>query len=152
LKVHRTEVALLRVQDGLLKFIYPAELRMAGAIPLSSNAVAARTVTTRTPLLSNSFARINHVRHFESIRLEDDSANEAAKPAPIQKLISVPVQRAKDEPVLGVIQISRKGLNVGLAGPDFTNDELQLTELAATIIAQMEFMQVGTTAQAAAAK
>jgi hypothetical protein len=64
----------------------------------------------------------------------------------------VPVQKTKDEPVLGVIQISRKGLNVRLAGPDFTNDELQLTELAATIIAQMEFMQAGTTAQAAAAK
>ena len=152
LKVQRTEVALLRVQDGLLKFIYPAELRAAGAIPLSSNAVAARTVTTRTSLLSNTFARINHVRHFESIPLEDDSESEAAKPAPIQKLISVPVQRAKDEPVLGVIQVSRKGLNVRLAGPDFTNDELQLTELAATLIAQMEFMQLRTAAQAAAAK
>ena len=39
-----------------------------------------------------------------------------------------------------------------LAGPDFTNDELQLTELAATLIAQMEFMQLRTAAQAAAAK
>lgn len=152
LKVQRTEVALLRVQDGLLKFIYPAELRAAGAIPVSSNAVAARTVSTRTPLLSNSFTRINHVRHFESIRLEGDSGNDAAKPAPIQKLISVPVQRAKDGPVLGVIQISRKGLDVRVAGPDFTNEELQLTELAATIIAQMEFMQGRTTDQAAAAK
>jgi GAF domain-containing protein len=152
LKVQRTEVALLRVQDGMLKFIYPAELRTAGAIPVSSNAVAARTVTTCTSLMSNSFARINHVRHFESIRLEDGSQSEAAAPAPIQKLISVPVQRAKDEPVLGVIQISRKGLDVRLAGPDFTNDELQLAERAATIIAQMEFMLGGTTAQAAAAK
>jgi hypothetical protein len=152
LKVQRTEVALLRVQDGMLKFIYPAELRTAGAIPVSSSAVAARTVTTCTPLLSNSFARINHVRHFESIRLEDGSQSEAAAPAPIQKLISVPVQRAKDEPVLGVIQISRKGLDVRLAGPDFTNEELQLTERAATIIAQMEFMLGGPTTQAAAAK
>jgi hypothetical protein len=152
LKVQRTEVALLRVQDGMLKFIYPAELRTAGAILVSSSAVAARTVTTCTPLLSNSFARINHVRHFESIRLEDGSQSEAAAPAPIQKLISVPVQRAKDEPVLGVIQISRKGLDVRLAGPDFTNEELQLTERAATIIAQMEFMLGGPTTQAAAAK
>jgi hypothetical protein len=55
------------------------------------------------------------------------------------ELISVPVQRAKDEPVLGVIQISRKGLDVRLAGPDFTNDELQLAERAATIIAQNNF-------------
>ena len=54
LKVQRTEVALLRVQDGMLKFIYPAELRTAGAIPVSSNAVAARTVTTCTSLMSNS--------------------------------------------------------------------------------------------------
>ena len=152
LKVHRTEVALLLVQDGMLKFIYPAELRAAGAIPVSSNAVAARTVATRTPLLSNSFTRINHVRHFESIRLENDSESEAAKPAPIQKLISGPVQRAQDEPVVGVIQISRKGLDVRSAGPDFTNEELQLTERAATVIAQMGFMQAGTTAQAAAAK
>jgi hypothetical protein len=40
--VSETEVALLELSGRLLNFLYPAELKTAGAIPLSSSAVAAR--------------------------------------------------------------------------------------------------------------
>ena len=151
LKVQRTEVAFLRVDEGLLKFLYPAELRTAGAIPISSNAVAARTVTTRTSLLSNSFARIKHVSLFESVRLGEGSGNDqTVTPAPIQKLMSVPMQSADDGTVLGVVQVSRKGLDAATAGPDFTNEELRLLERAAAVIARMGFM-LGATASSASA-
>jgi hypothetical protein len=41
--VEETEVALLELGGSLLNFLYPAELKTAGAIPVSSSAVAART-------------------------------------------------------------------------------------------------------------
>ena len=40
--VKETEVALLELGGSLLNFLYPAELKTAGTIPLSSSAVAAR--------------------------------------------------------------------------------------------------------------
>src|ERR1019366_8190028 len=39
--VRETEVGLLELSGRLLNFLYPAELKAAGAIPLSSSAVAA---------------------------------------------------------------------------------------------------------------
>ena len=46
-RVKQTEVALLELGGSLLNFLYPAELKTAGAIPLSSSAVAARTARTK---------------------------------------------------------------------------------------------------------
>jgi hypothetical protein len=40
----------------------------------------------------------------------------------IQKLISAPI--LSGEKVVGVIQVSRKGANPSLAGPDFSADDL----------------------------
>ena len=42
-RVTKTEVALLELSGRMLNFLYPAGLQTAGAIPLSSSAVAART-------------------------------------------------------------------------------------------------------------
>src|ERR1700691_1620157 len=58
LRVRRSEVALLRLEKGSLRFIFPIELRSAGVLPLSGTAVAARTAATHTPLLSNAFMRV----------------------------------------------------------------------------------------------
>jgi hypothetical protein len=141
LNVQRTEVAFLRVENTLLKFLHPPELRAAGAIPLSSNAVAARTAVTRTSLLSNNFLRVKHVNLFETVKLASDSrGTEFIEAVPIQKLISVPIESVQNGAVLGVVQISRKGLDARLAGPDFTTNELKLLEQIAPILAQMPFM------------
>src|ERR1700732_3494840 len=42
LGVRRSEVALLRLDKGSLRFIFPPELRSAGVLPLTGSAVAAR--------------------------------------------------------------------------------------------------------------
>ena len=140
LRVQRNEVALFRVENGSLRFLFPVELRTAGVIPLSSSAVAARTVATGTPLLSNSFARVKHASLFESVKLgtalgEDGSSEQM----PIQKIMSVPVTQA-DGVTVGVIQISRKGLDPSLAGGDFTGDDLKKLEQSAAVFARMAFM------------
>jgi hypothetical protein len=142
LRVRRNEVALLRLEKGSLRFIYPAELRSAGVLPLSGSAVAARTATTRTPLLSNTFMRVKHVSLFEAVKLgaveEEDRSQEQM---PIQKIMSVPVVSSGN--VMGVVQVSRKGLDVSVAGADFTAEDLKQLEQAAEILSRMPFMKEG---------
>jgi hypothetical protein len=141
LGVHRNEVALLRLEKNSLRFVFPPELRAAGALPLSGSAVAARTAASRTPLLSNSFARVRHVRLFESVKLaavEDGRSQQM----PIQKILSVPLMSSQGN-VMGVVQVSRKGPDASLAGADFTGDDLKRLEKAAEILARMSFMQEG---------
>jgi hypothetical protein len=143
LHVHRDEVALLRLERNSLRFVFPAELRAAGALPLSSPAVAARTAGTKTSLLSNTFARVRHVSLFESVKLGGSEAEEpGSQQMPIQKIMSVPIVGSGGR-IVGVVQVSRKGLDASLCGADFTYDDLRLLEKAATILAEMPFMQEG---------
>ncbi len=68
--VRQSEVALLRLENGLLKFLFPDELKTAGAIPISSSSsVAAHTAVTRKVELYNNFAKVQHARIFESVKL-----------------------------------------------------------------------------------
>lgn len=140
LRVARGEIALLRLEKNHLRFVYPPELRDAGTIPLSGSAVAARTATTQTSLLSNSFAKVRHVSLFETVKLHGAEKSEEIDPMPIQKIISVPIS-APGKKVVGVVQISRKGLDPSLAGADFTSHDLKLLEKAAEVLAAMPFMQ-----------
>ena len=75
--VRRSEVALLRLEKGSLRFIFPVELRSAGVLPLMGSAVAARTAATRTPLLSNSFMRVKHASLFEAVRLSGEEEDKS---------------------------------------------------------------------------
>lgn len=144
LRVRRNEVALLRLEKGSLRFIFPPELRSAGVLPLSGSAVAARTAATRTPLLSNTFMRVKHVSLFEAVKLGPGSPEEdrSQEQMPIQKIMSVPVAPAGGD-VIGVVQVSRKGFDTSVAGADFTGDDLKQLERAAEIISRMPFMQDG---------
>ena len=143
LHVRRSEVALLRLEKGSLRFIFPPELRSAGVLPLTGSAVAARTAATRTPLLSNAFTRVKHVRLFEAVKLEaGEEEDRSQEQMPIQKIMSVPVVRSGGN-VIGVVQVSRKGLDASLAGTDFTGEDLKQLERAAEILARMPFMQEG---------
>ena len=131
-RVQYTEVALLRLEGGLLRFIFPDYLRTTGAIPLSSKAVAAHTALSKKPEIFNNFARVKHASIFETIKPEANDA-EAAAPAPIQKLMSVPIMD-RDSAVVGVIQISRKALDPKFA-QDFSREDLHDLELAAGLLA-----------------
>ncbi|HYL14735.1 MAG TPA: GAF domain-containing protein [Terriglobales bacterium] len=133
------EVALLRLEKAMLKFIHPPVLSAAGTIPLSSPAVAARTAATRTAMLSNNFVKVRHMTIFEGVKSRTPENSEATEPVPIQKIISVPVLDEQGK-VLGVIQLSRKGLSTSSAGPDFTSGDLRQLEQAATLLSKKAFM------------
>src|ERR1700687_3596814 len=107
-RVQYTEVALLRLEGGLLHFVFPEYLRTSGAIPLSSKAVAAHTALSKKPEIFNNFARVKHASIFETIKPGTSTPDEAIPPAPIQKLMSVPIMD-RDSAVVGVIQFSGKG-------------------------------------------
>lgn len=117
--VRRDEVAILGVSNKLrrLYFLTPEALTRVGHIPLTStSALAARTVREKRAEIDNEFAEARHASVFEAVKIEGESAEA------IQKIISVPIQT--DGQVLGVIQISRKGPSVMMAGPDFTSEDL----------------------------
>ena len=140
-QVRLHEVALLRLEKGMLKFLYPPSLSAAGLIPLSSSAVAARTAATKTALVSNTFAKLRHLAVFEAVKPQErKEPNEGLDPAPIQKIMSAPIVDEEGD-VLGVIQISRKGPAPTSAGPDFTMDDLHRLEKAAAIVAKMGFLR-----------
>jgi hypothetical protein len=142
LNVRRNEVALMRIDKGSLRFVYPPELRSAGVLPLSGSAVAARTASTRAPLLSNAFMRVKHVALFEAVKMGAEVEDRSLEQMPIQKIMSVPVA-VSDGNVMGVVQVSRKGLDPAVAGLDFTNDDLKQLEEMAEILARMPFMKEG---------
>ncbi len=142
LGVRRGEVALLRLDKGSLRFLFPPELRSAGLLPLTGSAVAARTAASHTPLLSNTFMRVKHVSLFEAVRLGAEEEDRSLDQMPIQKIMSVAVA-SPGGTVMGVVQVSRKGLDPSLAGADFTGEDLKLLEQAAEILARMPFMQEG---------
>jgi GAF domain-containing protein len=129
--VQYSEVALLRLEGGLLRFIFPDHLRTTGAIPLSSKAVAAHTALSKKPEIFNNFARVKHASIFETIKAE--AKEEVAPPAPIQKLMSVPIM-GRDSNVIGVIQVSRKALDPKQA-QDFSREDLHDLELIAGLLA-----------------
>src|ERR1700758_1450880 len=89
--VQYTEVALLRLEGGLLRFVFPEHLRTTGAIPLSSKAVAAHTALSKKAEIFNNFARVKHASIFETIKPDGNNSEEPPAPSPIQKLMSVPI-------------------------------------------------------------
>ena len=138
--VRKTEVALLRLENGLLHFLFPTELTTAGSIPISSSsAVASHTAVTRKVELFNNFTKVKHASIFESIKPAAESGEEL-RPATIHKLMSAPVLDKADN-VLGVVQVCHKGFDLASAGPDFTLDDLQKLELTAKVLAQARFMR-----------
>jgi hypothetical protein len=131
-RVEETEVALLELGGSLLNFLYPAELRAAGAIPLSSSAVAARTARSKQAEIFNGFTQVKHFSVFELVKLGKTGLDAQV----IQKLMSAPVL-APNGAVIGVIQVSRKAPRPAAAGPDFTPDDLRKLESVAQRVGRL---------------
>lgn len=141
-QVRTGEIALLRLERGLLKFLFPEHLKTAGAIPVSSSsAVAAHTAMTKKVELFNNFVKVRHANIFEAVKASGGEEPAPEQP-PIQKLMSAPVMNAERK-VLGVVQVSRKGYDLNSAGQDFTLDDLQKLEAAAKNLAKMPFILEG---------
>jgi GAF domain-containing protein len=138
-KVHEDEVAILRIEETRLIFVYPMKLHDVGYIPLNATAsVAGRTAASKKAEVINNFAQTRHVSVFESVELTtnqhivlDDKHHD--KPV-IQKLMSVPV--LKDGKSVGVVQVCRKGLTGPSSGADFHPEELQKLVTACADIAK----------------
>jgi hypothetical protein len=140
-RVQYAEVALLRLEGGLLKFVFPEHLRTTGAIPISSKAVAAHTALSKKAEIFNNFARVKHASIFETIKPIGAEEEAPAPPPPIQKLMSVPILD-QHSTVMGVLQISRKGLDPRLT-EDFSREDLHDLEIAAGVLAVSAVMQAG---------
>jgi len=133
-QLRKTEVALLVLQGKLLRFLFPAELRSAGSIPLTSSAVAAKTALSKKAELFNTFANIKHSSVFEMVKL--GTADENPDAQVIQKLMSAPILDSFGD-VWGVIQISRKGTSPAAAGPDFSEQDLQTLQRCCQSVARL---------------
>ena len=131
-EVGATEVGLLRLDGHDLRFVFPAELQVAGTIPLSSSAIAAQTAVSKIPELFNQFSKVPHHNVFETVKLSGTADTDL--PVPIQKLMSAPILNERNE-TLGVVQVSRKGFTPAGAGPDFSTEDLETLERAARRIA-----------------
>jgi hypothetical protein len=119
LHVKEDEVAILAVSNRWrhLHFLCPAALKNVGFVPLTSNsALAARTARENKPEINNNFSGVRHATVFEGVKAATTSGES------IQKIISAPI--LNDGKVVGVMQVSRKGENAVLAGPDFTTEDL----------------------------
>jgi hypothetical protein len=81
--------------------IFPVR-ETAGAILLSSSAVAARTARTKQAELFNDFTQLLHFSIFELVKFGDTGLVAQV----IQKLMSAPVLASSGR-VIGVIQVSR---------------------------------------------
>lgn len=139
--VRPNEVALLRLEKGLLKFVFPDQLKTAGSIPVSSSSsVAAHTASTKKTELFNTFAKVKHARVFETVRLGTTEETDHSEQTSIQKLMSAPILNQQKK-VLGVLQICRKGFELATSGPDFTSEDLQNLEGAARAAANLPFLQ-----------
>src|SRR5256712_12618707 len=139
LRVRSSEVALLRLEGGMLKFLFPEELKTAGANPLSgSSAIAAHTAISKKLELFNNFPRVKHASIFETVKLTQQS--EQPDPLTIQKLISGPVLDAQGK-VLALLQGCGKGFDRLSAGPDFRLNECQHLERVTKALAKASFMK-----------
>jgi len=113
------EVAVLEIlpPGRLLQFVLPEKLRAVGTIPLNSgSALAARTARLRRAGIVNNFSSLPHATVFEGVpmgRRYDES---------IQKIMSAPILR--ENRVIGVVQLCRKGISPMDAGPDFNAQDL----------------------------
>ena len=117
--VKEDEVAIMELAPSgrTLRFVMPEQLRQVGSIPLSSNtALASRTARERRSDIINNFSAARHASVFEAVPL-GRHRDEA-----IQKIMSAPILR--EDAVIGVAQICRKGASPMTAGPDFSSRDL----------------------------
>jgi GAF domain len=139
-RVRLTEIALLHLDDKVLRFLYPQELKALGIIPLSSPSIAAHTALSGEPETFNNFAQVKHASVFETVKLGKSSAAEKPVQLAIQKMMSAPVFDEGNR-VLGVLQISHKGLDLSSSGPDFTGEDLKQLQAAAKVLSKAPFLQ-----------
>jgi hypothetical protein len=116
--VKADEVAILLLTSDAkhLRFVAPRRLTAMGTIPVTKrDSIAVSVFQRKAGEAINNVPLVKHVAFFESVRLRD-------KPAPIQKMVTVPILHQGQ--AVGVAQISRKGDSPAQSGPDFTPEDV----------------------------
>src|SRR5882757_1886505 len=90
-RVRLTEIALFQLDNKVLRFLYPEELKALGMIPLSSPSIAAHTALSGEPELFNNFSRVKHASVFETVKLGKATSAERPVLLPIHKMMSAPI-------------------------------------------------------------
>lgn len=127
--VDKNEVAVFTYQgdQDSFSFVWPPDMRNCGSIPFTADrSLLAVTARERRGRINNSFASTPHLFVFESFGRE--------KSAPIQRIMSAPM--LKDEQLMGVLQVCRKGLEASAALKSFTEPELKALCAIANVIAR----------------
>jgi hypothetical protein len=139
-RVRLTEIALLRIDDKVLRFLFPEQLGALGSIPLSSSSIAAKTATSRRLDTFNNFCEVKHATVFETVKLGSPHSCDSSVQLPIQKLMSAPILDWNQK-VLGVLQVSRKGLYLSNADSDFTVQDARKLQAVAKILSHAAFLR-----------
>ncbi len=119
--VKADEVAILLVTTSgtTLKFIFPKPFfESNSAFPSDyKNSFASSVFKTMKGKVDNKISDSKHLKFYESIKGLETSGTQ------IQKMIGVPILY-ENKPI-GVLEVSRKGLNPESAGPNFTAEDGQ---------------------------
>ena len=116
-KTDEVAILILTSDEKHLRFLAPRKFANLGTIPVSKrDSIAVTILGKKTGEAMNNVPMVKHVSFFESVKLRE-------RPAPIQKMITVPILH-KDQ-AIGVAQISRKGESPAEAGPDFTSADVK---------------------------
>lgn len=106
---------------SFLKFVYPDYMVDSGMIPVNSDeALAALLFQEGRTLKENNLQSQKHLAVFQSIKVPNEGI------LPIWKMIGSLL--SYEEEKLGVIEISRRGVERVDAGPDFTDEDLQFLQ------------------------
>jgi hypothetical protein len=102
-------------RDGMsLEVAYPPQL-IGSIIPVDRKSIAGRAVITKRSYISNSVGAEKGLFVFDWLIGMGNTQ--------IQKMITYPVIFA--DKVLEVVQVTRRGVSVSEAGPDFQNGDLE---------------------------
>lgn len=116
-KADEVAVLILTSDRGHLRFVAPRKFVNLGTIPVTKrDSIAVGVLGRKVGEAINNVPLVKHVAFFESVKLRD-------RPAPIQKMITVPILHGED--AVGVAQVSRKGESPADAGPDFTTADVR---------------------------
>jgi hypothetical protein len=101
-------------RDGMsLEFVYPLQLK-GNILPVDRKSIAGRAVITKRSNISNSVVEEKGFFLFDWLINMGNTQ--------IQKMITYPVISVDN--VVVVVQVTRRGVSLSEAGPDFENGDL----------------------------
>lgn len=128
LAVNEDEVAIFLPCDGdSFRFAAPLALFDDGSTFPAKNSLTQKVYAGGAPLVNNNVKIQKPLSIYERAKISERN------PRPIQKMLAVPVCDGAYR--VGVLQVSRRGLAVREAGPDFEAAQVELLSSVADTVA-----------------